>query len=83
MKNQATIVVKTWDGKEKPIHKAELRAELDQDENVFFKIEGTYEDEKYMVNFDYDRERATERYNGIVKNLMWEQERWLKQYVGN
>lgn len=83
MKNQATITVGTWDGQERQIHKAELRAELDQNEKVFFKIEGTNDDDKFMVNFDYNREKATAEYNQITNRLLRAQERWLEKYVGN
>ncbi|WP_029502526.1 hypothetical protein [Lachnoclostridium phytofermentans] len=81
MRNNATITVKTWDGQQRAIHNAELRAELDQGENVFFKIEGKHEDDIFMIYYDYNREKATAEYNQLTNRLLRAQERWLEQYV--
>lgn len=83
IKNLATVKVKTWDGQERLVQKAELRAELDGDHGIFFKIEGRYENQTFMIDYFVDRVKAIDVYNQLMQLLIIEQERYLEDYVEN
>lgn len=76
---RGTIEVTTWDNSTRAIQQAEIRAEYDGKQEVFFKIEGRCENVNFMIDYSYDKLTALQKFFSIVTKLMDEQQKVLEE----
>ena len=66
----SVYMVKTWTGEEKPLKKVVMFPEIDQSGIVFYKIEGQLNIDYFMINYYYDREKATDEFLKLLDALI-------------
>ncbi len=75
MQSNNLYMVNTWSGELKPVKKITFFPEIDQQGNVFYKIEGQLNLDYFMISYSYDKDKAKAEYDRLLNEFIEFQEK--------
>lgn len=62
--------VKIWSGEMKPVKKITMYPEKDKQGDIFYKIEGQFNLDYFMIGYYYDKDKAKDAFGKLLNALI-------------